>query len=617
MTKTEIQKKAINILTEFITTHEEAEFRISRNKTMRMRYLWDKVRENYFGVFKKDTDSIGQNKIFYPLTEALVWENVKNIDLDTKDINTKADNPAMYGLSIIVRNMVKDWMAKEKFGIQINDDLMYYALDGHLIKKTSVVEDEMTGKQALKTERIDLRNIFKDQAGQGLDKDDFIERSIQNVSYLKNNFKGGWINLDKLKGENNIPEIHNEDKREESVSPGIDLYEAYMKIPKSWITGKAKDDEYVNGRIIASGLVSGNSLIHRIEEWTKKRPYEEAKFEEAPGRWAGRGIGEKALYLNLYLNTIYNVRRNNNLVMMNQLFQFKEGAGITPEKMSKLFAGGAIGVQDMGDIARVDTSNINFTESVNEEQNVVGVANRLASSQEASTGEALPASTPATTAIIQSRAVKTSFQLRQERFGLFLSDLFKRQLLPNFYKIYKKKDILRLLGEEETSKLKRKLTKHYTNQFIAQGGQSITPQQRDAIEATVKKQIDEREDLFVAIEDLKDADKIDVSFYITDETFDKGTVLQNLQAVLGSYSQYAQDPNAKVILRNIFDILGLDSETMMGSMEEQQLSPGQSPGQPQEQREQPQDMATNQEGSQTQDGLLSSQNKRVSNQEET
>ena len=614
MTKQEIQRQAVGTLTEFITKYEEGNFQISRNKIMRMRFLLDIIRENYFGVFKKDKDLIGQQKIFYPLTEALVWENVKNIDIDTKDVNTKADNPNQYGLSVMVRNMVRDWMGKNSFGEQINDDLMYFALDGHIVKKKIYDNCEQIKKKALKTERIDLRNIFRSMTGGSLQTEDFIERSIQDVSYLKDTFKGKWINLDKLKGGNKVPTIHNEDKLEESVSPEIDLYEAYMKIPKSWLTGKVSDSEtYVNGRVLASGLVNGGTaLIHRIEEWNKIRPYEESKFEEAPGRWLGRGIGEKAIYLQLYLNTIYNVRRNNNLALMNQLFVFREGSGVTPEKMAKLFAGGAIGVQNVNDIARLDTRNINFTESINEEQNIVQMANRIASSQEASTGEALPSSTPATNAIIQSRAVKTSFQLRQERFGLFLSNLFKRQLLPDFWKIYKKDDVLSLIGEEETGKLKRKLTKYYTDLTIANNGQKITPQQRDAIEAEVKRQIEERDELWIGIEDLKDADKIDVSFYITDETFDKSTVLQNLQQVLTSYRQFAQDPNAQVILRNIFDLLGLDGETMMSSMSQPVQQVQQVQGQTQTQGQ----LQTSLEGEQTPDQLLQNQDQRVANQEQ-
>lgn len=607
MNKKEIQSEALGLIQEELTKYEEGLFQISRNKSMRMRYLWDLIRENYFGVFKKEKDLIGQQKIFYPLTEALVWENVKNIDVDTKDINVKANQPNQIGLTHIIRNLARKWMEDNDFGEQINDDEMIFCLDGHIIKKKVFETDEITLKKSLKTITVDIRNIFRDMGEGSLQEVDFIERSVQNVSYLKQNFEGKYINLDKLKGSDNIPAIHNEQKSESSSSPEVDVYERWGKIKKSWITGKSSDsDIWVNGRIVASGVLSGCGLIHRIELWNKKRPYEEAKFESAPGRWAGRGIGEKSLYLQLYLNTIYNVRRNNNLQMMNQLFQYREGSGITPEKVSRLLSGGAIGVQQVGDIARIDTKNINFNESISEEQNIVQLANRLASSQEASTGEALPASTPATNAIIQSRAVKTSFQLRQERFSLMLSKLFKNQLSPEFYKLYGKSEIIRLMGEEETPKLKRKLTEFYANKIISEG-KVLTPEEADAIKETIKKQLEEREDLWLEIEDLKDADKLDYSFYVTDETFDKGTVLQNLQTVLTSYRQFAQDPNAIVILRNILDILGLDSEGIIGNMTQQPTSdlPG---------SEETPTLASNQEGVMNTDKTLETQDKKVANQ---
>ena len=607
MNKQEIQKEALNLLSEHIKKYDEGLFQISRNKSMRMRYLWDLVRENYFGVFKKDKDSVGANKVFYPLTETLVWENVKNIDIDTKDVNTRANHPSKTGLATLVRNMVRDWMEKSQFGEQLNDDEMYFTLDGHIVKKKVAGIDRLTGKKVLKTERVDLRNIFKDQSGGSLQEDDFIERSVQSVSYLKENFKDKWINLKELEGSNNIPAVYNEDKTEEGNSPETDLYTYWGNIPKSWITGKKADSKnYIQGRVIASGIDGkGAGLIHRIIEWKKIRPYEEAKFEEAPGRWAGRGIGEKCIYLQLYLNTIYNVRRNNNLALMNQLFQFKEGSGITPEKMSKLFAGGAIGVQTVGDIARIDTHNVNFNESINEENNVVQIANRLGSSNESVTGESLPSQTPATNAIIQAKASKTSFQLRQERFGLFVSNLFKRQLLPDFNLIYKKEDVLRLMGEEDATKLKRKLTKYYVSKHIVESKQQISPQQADAIEQEVKRQMDEKEDLFIMLEDLKDAENVDISFFVTDETFDKATVLNNLQTILTNYSKFQGDENSMKILKSMLDILGLDSEEFMGDVKQAQVN--QAP-------QTPQTPQTQQEGATGTSPLESSQTNRVEGQ---
>ena len=128
--------------------------------------------------------------------------------------------------------------------------------------------------------------------------------------------------------------------------------------------------------------------------------------------------------------------------------------------------------------------------------------------------------------LFKQRQLRHHFNLDRSVSGYSLSNMFKRQWLPDAWKIYPKDEILRLIGEEDASKLRRKLTRYYTDKAISEGGRKITPQQADAIEASIKQQLDNKEELFVAIEDLKDADKIDISFYITDET--KGSNLLDL-----------------------------------------------------------------------------------------
>ena len=163
------------------------------------------------------------------------------------------------------------------------------------------------------------------------------------------------------------------------------------------------------------------------------------------------------------------------------------------------------------------------------------------------------------------------------------------------------------MGEEETNKIKRKLTKYYTDKFITERGQ-ITPQEADRIAEEVKKQIQEREDLWIELDDLKDVDKLDISFYITDETFDKATILQNLQQVLIAYKGLATDENSMVILRNMFDIMGLDSETLMNQMNISQPGLMGDMGEGQQGA-----LASPQEGAITQDSILEQQENRVNN----
>jgi hypothetical protein len=565
MTSSTIQAEALAYLQDLVVKYEQGTCWITKNKAINMRYIWDVVRENYFGAFKKPKDRFDQDKIFYPLTETMVWENVKNIDVDTKDINTKALHPDGLDSAVPVRYIVKDWMYKSCFGETLNKWLMYYALDGHLIVKTIDGVDE-AGKQFVETKSVDLRNCFYDVHAEDIHKTPFIERSIQDATYIKQNFKDKkWINLDKIQGSTNLPRLKNESREFDGGVPEVEMYEYWGKIKQSWITGKAKDDDiWVNGRIYASNL-SDNAQIHFIEATNKRSPYEDVSFEDAPNRHPGRGVGEKVMFLQIYLNTLYNIRRNNNLVMMNQLFKFRNGSGVTPQQISNLVAGGAIGVSDMDDFERIDTRNLNFSDSLNEETNLVGVANRVTSNQEAASGEAMPASTPATNAIIQNQAVKSSHQLRQERFGLFLSRLFTTQLLPRLIKLYKNGSILQLGADNKLDKVKKNIADYYLMENIKMAemqGQTIDPLQ---LHSQITQELSNREQIFIELQKLN-PENVEVEFFVTDEGFDKNTILQNLQQVLFNYSQFAQDPNAKNILREIFDILGIDANNLLPNL---------------------------------------------------
>jgi len=564
MTNSNIQSEAISYLQDLYTKNSEGTCWITKNKAMQMRYLWDVIRENYFGVFNKTKDRLGQDKIFYPLTETLTWENVKSIDVDTKDINTRALHPAGMNNVIPCRYIIKDWMYKACFGETLNRFLQYYVLDGHLITKT--INNYKNGEKIVEVKFVDQRNCFYDLHCEDIHDTPFLERSIQDLSDVISNFQDkGWINLNKISGRTDLPRLKDEQKENNTGIPEAEMFEYWGKIKKIWITGKAADkDIWVNGIIWASNL-SSNALIHKIKESDERSPYEDVAFEDAPNRHPGRGVGEKVIFLQIYLNTLYNIRRNNNLVMMNQLYKFKEGSGVTTEKIAGLIAGGAIGLKEMADFERVDTRNLNFGESLNEEHNLVNVANRVTSNQEAASGEKLPASTPATNAIIQNQAVKSSQQLRQERFGLFLNRLFKNQVLPKLIEIYQEKGILRLDQDKKIAEVKRNIANFYLVDHTINAKINNMIPDVEGMLAKINNEINSREEIFIGLKGISNKE-VDIEFFVTDESFDKNTILQNLQQVLVNYKNFAQDPNSQDILREILDILGLDAEHLMPEM---------------------------------------------------
>jgi hypothetical protein len=589
MTKSEIQSQALALLKEEYKRYGEGYCWVTRNKAINLRFIWDLIREHYYGIFKEEKDRFGQYKIPYPLTESAVWETIKNIDVDTKDLNVRAVHSKSAKKSVAVRYVVKDWMRAMDFGEKINRWLMDYALVGHLIVKK--VKYKKDGKNTVDLKLIDLRNCYFDYQCEDINTTNFMERSLQDIQAVRADFPH-WINLDKIGKEHNLPKIDGEQKMAEMSHPECEIFERWGKIPHSWITGRAKDrNDWREGIVYASNLNS-NAQIHEIKLFDGKRPYEGVAFEDAPNRYPGRGIGEKLIFLQIYLNTLYNIRRNNNLKMMNQLFKFRENAGITPDKIAQLVAGGAIGVRDMDDIDRIDTRNIGFSDSLNEEQNLIGVANRVSSTQEPASGEQMPSSMPATNAIIQSQGVKSSHQLRQERFGLFLSRVFKNQLAPELKSIYKGREI-RVEKDDKFDQLKRrKIALELENM---KGEIDL-----DAEKKRLEREMDDN-DFFLKIEEGLDFQDYEIEFFVTDETLDKNTILQSLQQILFNYPKIAPDEASKKILAEIYDLLGLDPSALLASGQPGQMQQGQ-PGQMPEQQ---------QEGAMTQDDLVTQQVNRV------
>lgn len=587
----ELEKKAIQIVDDHVRRFEDGTAWVTRNKGINMRTLWDTIRENYFGIFKSPKDRFGQDKIFYPLTEFMTWENVKNIDIDTKDINITATNPTDTGIAALYRYLVKDWMYRYEFGEQINDDLMYLVLDGHIIKKVYVGYDKK-GKLCIKTPRVDVRNTFIDPTADSLHDTAFVERSVQDIDLLLRGNKK-WINLGQVKGRKDVFEIYDVEPMEEKSDVEAELYEYWGHITKDLITGKDSDKEtYVEGHIIVSNLFDA-PIVHKIEENKKGKPYEEGRFEKAPNRWAGRGIGEKVLNLQLYLNIMYNVRRQNHLLLANQLWQYRKGAGIKPEDIRGLVTGGGIGVEQIGDIQRLDTNNLNFNDSINEEQNTIQIGQRVTSTFEAATGESLPSSTPATNAVLQSQAVKSSFALRQERVGLFYAKLFKNQIIPNLGKIYKPKDILRIVDDPDKLRgFKDKLIQTLYAERIADmydRGIFPDPMQNQILMEEISNRIGKTKDFYTQIENLYSESEFDVKVNVTNEEFDKGTMLQNLQFILTNY-QALGDKNAQKTFAVMFDILGIDPEEVFPDqdqvMQQQAQQAQQTQQQPKEQANQ-------------------------------
>jgi len=574
----DIEKQAIEITRKEKTAWQNSVSFITEKVAFNMPNLIRQCRKNYWGVFDEQYDPVsGRQKIWIPLTESQVDAVVKNIDLDTKDINFRAKHAGAIGMTTVIRNAVKNELDEMGFGQELDDLERRCAIDGTAVWKTTEVKDE-DGDHCVKVSQVDLLNIYIDPTTPSIKEAyRFTERSLMTVEEIQG--MTGWINTKEMVGSSNLSRTDSYIDMSASVpastSKYVDVYEMWGQIPKYLITGNEDDKSIdVEGHVIVSGLeTAGKERCHLIETNNGERPYEECWYIRVPGRWYGRGIAEKLLMLQLWLNTIVNIRINRSYVNQLGIFKIKKGAGITPQMLGKLASNGAIPVNTMDDIQQMVVQEASQA-SYNDEKGIMDWSQRVTSAFNVVVGDALPASTSATATSLQSQGAQSAFALIKEGIGFFLQRWVKEQAIPIIMKNLTLGKILRITGEPEEL---MQFDEDIVNKQLAEeidaataAKKRITPEAAMARrESLLGKLQTQGRDRYVKLLHEVDPTDYDVQVYITNEEMDKGVMSQNLIQAL----QLAGPEYKDAILRQIYDVMGLD----FISLKKTQLPPPETP----------------------------------------
>ncbi len=290
-TPTEQESAAISIIKSEFDAWKTGEIQVTDKVSFSMRERIKQTRKNYWGVFDVQKDPADNEKKWTHLTFQFTEMFVKNIDIDTKDINTKARKPEDYGMAAVARFVVRYFLDKLGWGEILNDLLRRVVIDGTVVHKIL----EGTGDEIIQSDNVDLLNFFIDPHAKSIRKTNaVIERHIMDIDDFKTM---KWDNKDCVMGREDIKTYFDLDKKVKGGKvPQVDIYERWGKIPKYLLTGKEEDkNKWIQGIIICSGMDNNNIVIHKLMKNPKKdqtKPYEEGWFIRVPGRWYGVGIPE-------------------------------------------------------------------------------------------------------------------------------------------------------------------------------------------------------------------------------------------------------------------------------------------------------------------------------------
>jgi hypothetical protein len=552
-----IELEAINLVKLEKERWEVATAFVTRKVAFQMRNLIDQLRKNYWGIFDEPTDpTTRRKKIWIPLTESIVESVVKNIDLDTKDISFKAKRQEAIGLTGLVRNIVKNELDYIGFGEALDELERMLAIDGTAVWKTISYYDEKRKKKCIKIIPVDLLNFYIDSTAHSIQEaESVIERALLTVAEVKS--MNGWINAKDVQGSTGL------DRRDGQFSqtfqntgntPLVEVFERWGLMPKKLLTGDPEDTDLVEGHIVVSGT-RGDWRIHLVEANTKKlKPYEEAWYTRVPGRWYGKGVAEKVMMLQLYVNTIVNIRINRSYLAQQGIYKIRQGSGITPQSISKLAANGAITVQTMDDIQQLVMQEASAA-SYKDEEAGMSWARQVTGAYEAITGESLPSSTTATIGAIQNRNASSQFVLIKEGIGMFLERWVKNHAMSVILGDLKRETVVRYypqsLADYDEARVNQELYAQLESIHASRG--FLDPAQVELERQRAIAQLQATGDhRFVRVLDAVEVMDYDVDVQITNEDFDKGILMQNLISALQAAPEYK-----KPILDELFDTMGI------------------------------------------------------------
>ena len=522
------EKIATDLILREKTAWENRHLQVSNDVTFAMRDEIDKYRKNYFGIYEepKDADT-GLDKLWIPLTEWTVETIVKNIDLDTKDIQIKSPQAKDSKPAQLVRLITLHFMRLVGFGEFLNDLIRRLTIDGTAIAKCVKKWSPEHKRNLPYLSIVDPLNFILDPSARSLHDVPVMERAIMTIDEIE---RMDWDNKNLI-------------TYTEGSVPTATVYERWGLVPENIIPGRS-GDKWVPATIIASASPETENqspttrelsdqllVIHKIKaDPNPFKPYEECWYKRVPNRWHGRPPAEMIKGLQSWINTVVNIRRDE---LMNKLagkYKYRKGIGITRQMLESIKSGGAIPVDNMDDIMELNEKDVNAS-SYQEPAEIIGMAERVTGTHDV---ESLAPSLPATTAVLKDKGSRSAFSLTQENIGMFLERLMKRHFIPLVIDSLKQGEILRITGEPKDLMMLDDVmitdvfNKKVVNELIKK--RKLPSMQdmavfKDAIATDLDKN-DKDRDVMI----LKEYFNVnyDVVVEWTDEKFDKAVMVRNL-----------------------------------------------------------------------------------------
>lgn len=414
-------------------------------------------------------DSAGRKKIFFNIVKPPCKVAARYLNFDTKDIRLIANNPNSEMATFLLEKELKQWMKTNKVA-----NIMNKIANDTPPQGTTILMKTKGGAKPL-----DLRYISMDQTVDRVTDSPFFNLELQlTPSKMREKAADGW---DKDKIEEAISKFYTNQAPspymdQQSISkpvstPYVKCYQAFGEVPESWLTDSPHNlpgQKLVRSLFIVAGVDNpimgtneNNAPIVMGEEgvilfkskWFGDWPLRDFHYDKTPGRYLGIGIIEDLYPIQERVNELVQQKRSSMAISSMHIFQSQDRT-VVKNILNDLVDGAVLMAGAKGGITAIGMEERNLPAFQSEEERYAKQTNDMTFAYDATRGEALPSTTPATNAVIQERNSSSVYLFKREDLGNMYRDFFNDEVIPQAIRSLDKEHIIHFIGgPEELAKI--------------------------------------------------------------------------------------------------------------------------------------------------------------------
>ena len=431
-------------------------------------------------------DEQGDYKFWFDIITSRIDDEVKNIDIDTKNVEPfstrKEDALPMIVLNLKLSEHARDTGQSE----EINDAVEEGSGWGNVVWKRT--------KNGY--ERVDLRNFYvintaaktlKDSAA--IERHEFMQKDLREKS-------GAWEYVDEVikqcKSFTSSKGI--EDTEKATTTPRYEIYErngeVNLKDLKEYngetvLTGD--EDKYVLAKIVGAAKKSGRSVKIKYILFAgeiPEMPYEEYHRSRYKGKWMREGLYQLLMDCQVRANQIGN-QIAKGLEWASKAFFTSDDKLIVQNILTEMNSGDFIQGRNL---RQVEVRMQGLDQLIVDWNRNLQLANDIANSREVVQGITPPSGTPLGTTRLLNQNANKLFDFIREKFSIPLGRIFEKWVIPNLIKELKSEEILRLTGD---AKMLERFMNHVVSDWYVKNLVKIGPHSEETAELLKEKKMEE------------------------------------------------------------------------------------------------------------------------------